>query len=126
MYPVTKRAAVSTIIALAVGASIILAQDRAKVVPGMKVLLENDCVRVQYHDVAVGQTVPMHSHPHYVVYPLKAYKVRVKLQDGSESISEHKAGDVHWNEATVHSIENIGDSDVHNLVIELKPAGSCH
>jgi len=44
-----------------------MAQDRATVVPGMKVLLENACVRVQYHDVAVGQTVPMHSHPNYVV-----------------------------------------------------------
>ena len=126
MHPVAKLGVVATVVALSVGASIILAQDRAKVVPGMKVLLENNCVRVQYHDVAVGQTVPMHSHPHYIVYPLKAYKVRVKLEDGSESISEHKAGDVHWNEATVHSIENIGDSDVHNLVIELKPGCQCH
>ncbi len=33
-----------------------VAQDRALVVPGMKVLLNNDCARVQYHDVAVGQT----------------------------------------------------------------------
>ena len=30
-------------------------QDRAKVVPEMKVLLENDRVRVQFHDVAVGE-----------------------------------------------------------------------
>ena len=30
------------------------AQDRRDVIPEMKVLLENDCVRVQYHDVAVG------------------------------------------------------------------------
>ena len=37
-----------------------VAQDRATVVPGMKVLLENACVRVQYHDVAVAQTVPLH------------------------------------------------------------------
>jgi len=35
------------------------AQDRAVVVPGMKVLLDNDCVRVQYHDVAVGPLTPL-------------------------------------------------------------------
>ena len=95
MHTVAKFVAMTTVVALSIGSSVTLAQDRAAVVPGMKILLENDCVRVQYHDVAVGQTVPMHPH-------------------------------THWNEATVHSIENIGDSDVHNLVIELKPAAGCH
>ena len=51
-------------------------QDRAAVVPGMKVLLENARVRVQYHDVAVGETVPLHSHPSYVAYVLKPYKAK--------------------------------------------------
>src|SRR5437773_12000045 len=55
-------------------------QDRATIVPGMKVLLDNDCVRVQYHDVAVGQKVPMHSHPNYVVYTLKPFKARITLR----------------------------------------------
>ena len=41
-------------------------QDRAAVVPDMKALLQNDRVRVLYHDVAVGETTPMHSHPAYV------------------------------------------------------------
>ena len=56
------------------------AQDRATIVPGMKVLFENDCVRVQYHDVAVGEKVPMHSHPAYVVYTLKPFKARITLR----------------------------------------------
>lgn len=29
---------------------------------------------VQYHDVGVGQTIPMHSHPHYVVFGLETCK----------------------------------------------------
>ena len=33
-------------------AVVAFAQDRAVIVPGMKVLFENACVRVQYHDVA--------------------------------------------------------------------------
>src|SRR5438094_1196790 len=63
------------------------AQDRATIVPGMKVLFENDCVRVQYHDVAVGEKVPMHSHPAYVVYTLKPFKARITLPDGTQRIS---------------------------------------
>src|SRR4051812_39402466 len=36
-------------------------QDRAAVAPDMKVLLENERVRVQFHDVKVGEKTPMHS-----------------------------------------------------------------
>ncbi len=71
-------------------------QDRATVVPGMKVLPDNECARVQYHDVKVGETIPMHSHPNY------------------------------WNEPLTHSVDNIGTDDIHNLIVELKPGMSCH
>lgn len=101
------------------------AQDRAAVVPGMKVLLDNDCVRVQYHDVAVGQKVPMHSHPNYVVYTLNPFKARITLPNGTQRISERKAGEAYWNEALSHSVENIGSTDIHNLIVELKPGGKC-
>jgi len=101
------------------------AQDRATVVPGMKVLFENDCVRVQYHDVAVGGKVPMHSHPAYIVYTLKPFKARITLADGTQRISEHKAGEAYWNPPITHSVENLGDTDIHNLIVELKPGGKC-
>ena len=103
-----------------------LAQDRATVVPGMKVLLENDCVRVQYHDVAVGQTVPMHSHPNYVVYVLKSFRARITLSDGTQRISAHNEGEAYWNPPITHSVTNIGDTDIHNLIVELKPGKACH
>jgi beta-alanine degradation protein BauB len=100
--------------------------DRVGAVPGTKVLLENDCVRVQYHDVAVGQTVPMHTHPHYVIYALKPFKARITLPDGSQHISEHQAGEAYWSEPITHSVENLGSSDIHNLIVELKPGATCH
>ena len=110
----------------AVAATWATAQDRAAVVPGMKVLLDNDCVRVQYHDVAVGQKVPMHSHPNYVVYTLNPFKARITLPNGTQRISERKAGEAYWNEALSHSVENIGGTDIHNLIVEMKPDGKCH
>ena len=114
-------------VALAIGAiaGSSLAQDRRAVVPGMEVLLENDCVRVQYHDVPVGQTIPMHSHPSYVVYTLKAFEARITLPDGTTRTSKREAGVAYWNEPITHSVQNLGTSDIHNLIIELKPGGSC-
>lgn len=101
-------------------------QDRTAAVPGMKILLDNECARVQYHDVGIGQKVPMHSHPNYVVYTLKPFKARITLPDGTQRISERKAGEAYWNEALSHSVENIGSTDIHNLIVEMKPGGKCH
>ena len=103
-----------------------IAQDRAAVVPGMKVLLENDCVRVQYHDVGIGQTVPMHSHPNYVVYTLRPFKAQITLNDGRKRISQRKAGEAYWNPPITHAVTNLGRTPIHNLIVELKPGPSCH
>ncbi len=116
-------ATITVFMAMAIRSS---AQDRAAVVPNMKVLFENECVRVQYHDVAVSQTIPIHSHPNYIVYVLKPFKARITLPDGTQRISERKAGEAYWNEAITHSVENIGSSDIHNLIIELKASARCH
>jgi quercetin dioxygenase-like cupin family protein len=86
----------------------------------MKVLLENARVRVQYHDVAVGETGPMHSHPAYVAYVLKPYKAKLRLADGSQKVVDRKPGDVFWGDPVTHSVENLGDTEIHNLIVELK------
>lgn len=114
------------VIALVMAApTLATAQDRVAAVPETKVLLENGCVRVQYHDVAVGKTIPMHSQPNYVVYVLKSFKARITLADGTQRISERQAGEAYWNEAITHSVENIGNTDIHNLIVELRPGGWC-
>jgi hypothetical protein len=125
MRRISKYAVVAAGLALTAGAGWSLAQDRRAVVPEMKVLLDNDCVRVQYHDVPIGQTIPMHSHPRYVVYTLKAFEARITLPDGSQRTSKRAAGEAYWNEAITHSVTNLGSSDIHNLIIELKSSPSC-
>jgi len=126
MNRIWKHVLAAAIVVSSALAARALAQDRAAVVPGMKVLLENDCVRVQYHDVAVGQTIPMHSHPNYVVYTLEPFKARIRLKDGTQRISQRKGGEAYWNEPITHSVENLGTTPVHNLILELKPGASCH
>jgi beta-alanine degradation protein BauB len=90
------------------------------VVPGMKVLLENERVRVQFHDVRVGEKTPLHSHPSYVAYVFSPYKARFVLADGSVKTAERKAGDVFFSGPVTHTVENIGSTPIHNLIVELK------
>lgn len=117
--------AIATVAVAADMATKTIAQDRVAVVPETKVLFENKCVRVQYHDVEVGKKIPMHSHPNYIVYTLKPFKARITLPDGTQRISEHAAGEAYWNPALTHSVENLGNTDIHNLIVELKPGGKC-
>jgi quercetin dioxygenase-like cupin family protein len=100
------------------------AQDRKAVDPSMKVLLENDRVRVQEHFVKVGETIAMHSHPDKVIYALNDWKVRETLLDGTTRVVEGKAGTARWGKATQHAVENIGTTEVRNIVIELKSQSS--
>ena len=95
-------------------------QDRAKAVPEMKVLFENDHVRVQYHDVAVGETTPMHSHPAYVAYVFNPYTGTAILANGTEVALTRKPGEVFYNDAATHRIANTGKTPIHNLIVELK------
>lgn len=120
-----RALAATVLIATVVLALDAMAQDRAKVIPQMKVLLENKCVRVQYHDVGVGQTAPMHSHPNYIVYTLRPFKARIRLADGTQRISERKSGEAYWNPPITHSVENLGKTPIHNLIVELKPGVTC-
>src|SRR3954468_15202100 len=95
-------------------------QDRAAVVPDMKVLLQNERVRVQYHDVAVGETTPMHSHPAYVAYVFNDYTAKAILANGKQIPLSRKAGEAFYNEAVTHQIVNTGSTPIHNLIVELK------
>jgi hypothetical protein len=95
-------------------------QDRAAVVPGMKVLLQNDRVRMQFHDVAVGETTPMHSHPAYVAYVFNDFTGKSILQDGSETPLNRKSGDAFYSGPITHRIVNTGKTPIHNLIVELK------
>ena len=97
-------------------------QDRAAAVPDMKVLLQNERVRVQFHDVGVGEKTPMHSHPAYVAYVFNAYTGKVILANGTEVPLSRKAGDVFYGEPVTHQIVNTGKTPIHNLIVELKEA----
>lgn len=62
----------------------------------------------------------MHSHPDKVIYAVNDWKVRERLPDGTSRVVEGKAGTARWGKATHHAVENIGTTEVRNIVMELK------
>lgn len=90
-----------------------------------RVLVENDRVRVLDFTLRKGATEVPHRHPAHVLYVLQGFKVRFTLADGSVRTREVQAGEVLYSDAVIHSPVNIGDTDAHGILIELKsPPGA--
>jgi quinol monooxygenase YgiN/quercetin dioxygenase-like cupin family protein len=123
MPPAIMRTA--GLIALAALPSVARAQDPVALYPrNYTVLLENDRVRVLDFILRKGDTEVMHSHPTNVVYVTAPFTIRFSSPDGSSRVREAKAGDVLYNEATMHSPLNIGSGDARGVIVEMKEAGS--
>ena len=84
--------------------------------------MENDRVRVLDFRLRKGDTEEMHSHPAHVLYVLEGFKVRFTLPDGQVRIRETTMGDVLYSDAVMHSPVNIGSTDAHGILVELKAA----
>jgi quinol monooxygenase YgiN/quercetin dioxygenase-like cupin family protein len=114
------------IVPLALSAAAVLsataqAQDPVPVYPGnYKVLIENEQVRVLDFRLRKGDTEDFHSHPAHVLYVLEPFKIRFRFPDGRTGMRETKAGEVLYSEAVTHSPVNVGDTDAHGILVELK------
>lgn len=87
---------------------------------GFKVLMENDKVRVLDFKVGPGEKTPQHSHPDTVVCILNDQNIRFIYPDGGKKEMGLKADNVVWIDAETHIVENIGETEAHDIVIELK------
>jgi hypothetical protein len=85
-----------------------------------KLVLENDRVRVLEYRDKPGDKTQQHAHPDFVLYALSSFKRRLILGDGRTLERAVAPGQASFSEAHVHIGENVGDSDTHVLMIELK------
>jgi quercetin dioxygenase-like cupin family protein len=70
--------------------------------------------------LAPGASDEMHSHPAEAVLFLNEGTVRVTLEDGTVIDKDIAAGEVMWSPAWTHRVENVGKSEVHAIIVELK------
>ena len=116
----------SWITTAAIAASAVLVTMRAvdSQKGGLAVRFENDRVRVLELRLKPGEREGMHTHPQYVLYALTDYRVKNTSADGTVRVFDRKRGDVFWGEPVTHSGENVGDTDVQAVIVELKPGGA--
>jgi uncharacterized RmlC-like cupin family protein len=97
------------------------AQDAAAASPKVvHVKLDNAHVRVLEAISNPGDKEAMHSHPVTVVYVVAGGTLRMSTPDGKSNVVELKTGDTLYREPVTHAAENIGTTQVHMIIVELK------
>jgi quercetin dioxygenase-like cupin family protein len=108
-------------LAFAISSRVTTAQDPVKLSPQYyKVLLENDQVRVLEYRLKPEEKEPMHTHATGVLYIFGDAKMRTTYPDGRKEESAGGAGEAHWRNPVTHAMENIGNTEAHALVVEVK------
>jgi len=82
--------------------------------------LENPRVRVLEATLRPGDKEQTHSHPAYVIYVIEGGKFRNHATDGTVTDGEFKTGDVIYRDPVTHWAENIGDTTIRLVLVELK------
>jgi quercetin dioxygenase-like cupin family protein len=85
-----------------------------------RALFENDQIRVLKVTVKPGDKVPMHRNPENINYILRPGTLRLIATDGSVQDVELTEGQVIPAPVSSHAVENIGQTEVQTICIELK------
>jgi len=92
-----------------------------------KLLMENDHVRVLDTRIPAGHTVPVHTHRWPGVYYILNWSHFVRRDENGNVLLDTRggpaalAGNATWSEPLEpHSVENVGDEEIHLLTVELK------
>lgn len=99
--------------------SILFAQDAMQYgVKHLRVLAEDDKVRVLKYTPMAGDKTPIHSHPATVVYVIKGGRSRITLPDGTVREAELKTGETLLRPPVTHSDEALDDLEA--VLVEIK------
>ncbi len=86
----------------------------------MKVILENERVRVVKVRIPAGAKTESHSHPPFVTYALTSARARVTHPSGEVRDVVRKQGEISYSEGVTHIVENTGSEEMMSLDVELK------
>ena len=86
-----------------------------------RVLLENEHVRVVQYEIRPGESDGWHTHPAKTSYVSSGGTLRITTADGTSFVVEEESGAAAWLDAIgKHYGENIGDSIVRIILVEIK------
>ena len=90
----------------------------------VKVEFENEQIRVTRVRYAPHAKSPMHSHTGRIVVPVTDTHTRATTQGGASNEATRRAGDIYWGDSVTHQGENLLDSPIEVIEIEVKRATS--
>lgn len=82
--------------------------------------MENEHVRVLDYRSQPGAQSVRHWHPACLVYVIRPAKMLITTPDGLRREVDLLAGELLWRDDMSHAVANIGNTEAHLLVIELK------
>ena len=99
----------AVVLVLAIGVGMAHAGEEMSTAEGdVKVLLDNDKVRVVEAVRSPGTVVPMHTHPTLVAYYFDATTVKLTSPEGKETVKDIPAGKLIWfPDGVKHALEVI-------------------
>src|SRR5260370_22034466 len=111
-------------LAVAFAAVAAFAQDVVKLAPDqVKVVFENDRVRVLHFNEPGHSKLPIHSHPAYVAVGFTADDSKYTFPDGKTGHERTKADDVTYSKDVTHAYENLSGPASESVMVELKKPG---
>ncbi|MBV9302865.1 MAG: hypothetical protein JOY53_12195 [Acidobacteriaceae bacterium] len=112
-------------VAVALTALAAFAQDVVQLAPDrVKVVFENDRVRVLRFTEPPHSKLPMHSHPAYVTVGFTNDYSRYTFPDGKTSEERTKAGEVTYSKPVTHASEELAGATSKAIMVELKETGA--
>src|SRR5260370_11047154 len=110
--------------AMALAAVSAFAQDVVQLAPDhVKVVFENDRVRVLHFNAPGRSKLPMHSHPAYVTVGFTTDHSKYTFPDGKTRDERTKANGVTYSKDMTHAFENLSDTATESVMVELKKPG---
>jgi len=101
------------------------AQDVVQLAPDrVKVVFENDRVRVLRFTEPPHSKLAMHSHPAYVAVGFTNDDSRYTFPDGKTSEERTKAGEVTYSKPVTHASEELAGATSEAIMVELKDTGA--
>jgi len=96
-------------------------KDAVTVAPNIhKVIFENDRIRMLKARISPGQKANMHWHPENTSYILTAGRLRFTKPDKSTTEVSVTSEQVISSKEGPHAVENIGDSTIEVIQVEMK------
>lgn len=98
------------------------AQDKKEKWPGVtvKVLTENEHVKISEVTFAPGAVADWHSHPQHTVYAITDMKMQEEIKGKASVTHEMKAGQAAWSPAVEHKTTNLSNKPYTAIVTEIK------